>query len=65
MDEIPPKSEWNNLTITQLYDVKTLMSNRYYSMRGINASFSSVYLRFAHEVDAVIRRKELESQAEE
>ena len=51
---IPPKSEWHTLTVNQLYDVKLKMSDRYYAMRGINASFTNQYFKFISELDAMI-----------
>jgi hypothetical protein len=51
---IPPKSEWHTLSINQLYDIKLKMSDKYYAMRGINASFTDQYLQFISEIDARI-----------
>lgn len=64
-NKIPPKTEWANLSVNQLYEVKTEMSNTYYSMRGINASFAAQYLRFIDELDAVISRKMAESERDQ
>lgn len=58
--KIPAKSEWNEMTVTQLMDVKSAMSERYYNMRGINASFSNQYLKFIGDLDALIQRKQNE-----
>lgn len=57
-NKIPPKSEWNDLTIMQLYDVKSQIADTYYNMRSINASFSNQYLQYLSEVDALIRGRE-------
>ena len=51
---IPPRSEWHTLSINQLYDIKLKMSEKYYAMRGINASFTNQYLQFISEIDARI-----------
>lgn len=57
---IPPQSEWASLTISQLYDVKINMTNKYYAMRGINASFANQYIKFIESIDVFITRKETE-----
>lgn len=59
---IPPKSEWKEMTVQQLLDVKLMMSDRYYNMRSINASFAEQYLKFISELDAWIERKTEEAQ---
>jgi len=51
---ITPKNEWHTLSVNQLYDVKMKMSDKYYAMRGINASFTNQYLQFISEIDARI-----------
>lgn len=58
---IPPKHEWPNLTVSQLYDVKTAMTNKYWAMRGINASFANQYLQFMNHIDVIIQHKENEA----
>lgn len=58
--KIPAKSEWPEMSISQLMEVKSSMSERYYNMRGINASFSNQYLKFIGELDALIERKQNE-----
>lgn len=52
--KIPPKSEWHELSIQQLYDVKYQMNERYYNLLNINASFANQYLKFIQELDALI-----------
>ena len=52
--KIPPKSEWSNLSVQQLYDVKYQMNDRYYGLLNINASFANQYLKFIQELDALI-----------
>lgn len=59
-DQIPPKNEWPNLTVSQLYDVKTAMTNKYWAMRDINASFANAYLGFINHIDVIINFKENE-----
>lgn len=58
--QIPPKHEWPNLSVQQLYDVKTAMTNKYWAMRGINASFANAYLGFVNHIDTIIAHKENE-----
>lgn len=58
--KIPPKSEWLNMSATQLFEVKSQMTNMYYNMRGINASFSAQYQKFIFELDALISLREKE-----
>lgn len=62
MDEhqIPPKSEWPNLSVQQLYEVKNAMTDKYWAMRGINASFANAYLGFMNHLDLIIVHKEAE-----
>ena len=61
-NQIPPKNEWPNLTINQLYEVKNKLLNKYWSMQQINASFANSYLGFVNYVDAIIQFKENEAQ---
>jgi hypothetical protein len=63
-NKIPPKSEWEKLSIVQLYDVKSQMADTYYNMRRINASFAPQYLRFISEIDSLIKKREAAEQAE-
>lgn len=58
--EIPPVSDWHGLTLNQLYDVKINLSNKYYAMRGINASFTNQYIKFIEQIETFIKRKESE-----
>jgi hypothetical protein len=62
--KIPPKSEWRNLSINQLYDVKSQMSSTYYDLKGINASFAGQYLQFMGELEGLIRNRETAEQLE-
>lgn len=55
---IPPKEEWVNLSVTQLYDVKAKLQDRYYEMRRVNASFANQYLSFSDLIDVLIQRQE-------
>lgn len=57
---IPPKTEWKDLPIAQLYEVKTNLTNRYFDLRQINASFADQFLRFSREVDSLILQRERE-----
>ena len=64
MDEkqIPPKSEWREMTVLQLMDVKQMLTDKYYAMRGINASFANQYMRFMSDIDSLIAIKGLEQE---
>jgi hypothetical protein len=62
---IPPKSEWPTLSVNQLYDIKLKMSDKYYAMRGINASFTNQYFKFISELDAMISALESAPPEEE
>jgi hypothetical protein len=62
--EIAPRTEWPKLTIDQLYDCKYKMQERYYNMRGANATFAEQYQRFISEIEAWISRREGEVAAE-
>lgn len=64
-NKIPVKSEWINLSINQLYEVKNNMTDTYYNMKGINASFATQYLKFIDELDALISRKMLELEKDQ
>lgn len=59
---IPPKSEWVSLSLAQLADVKTMLTDKYYAMRGINASFANQYMRFISELDSLIATKSMEQE---
>jgi hypothetical protein len=63
-DQIPPRSEWRTLSATQLYDVKGKMSDMYYKMRGINATFANQYASFLSQLDQMIQLKEIEDSSE-
>lgn len=63
--EIPPKKEWANLSITDLYAVKTNLVNLYFDMRSINAGFAEQYKKFIGELDELISRREAEREAQD
>jgi hypothetical protein len=62
--KIPPKSEWAALSINQLYEVKVNITNKYYAMKDINASFASQYLVFIRDIEGFIVRRENEKTDE-
>jgi hypothetical protein len=62
MSEIPPKSEWQSLSLMQLYDTKTKLTNLYFDMVYSKASFAAQYRKFISEVDSLILAKERELQ---
>ena len=55
--KIPPKNEWNDLSTTQLYEVKSKMMDVYYNMRMSNASFANQYKMFIDELSTLIEKK--------
>lgn len=65
--DITPMNEWRNLSIAQLYDTKTKLTNKYYDMLRINASFAPQLLNFLRECEALIafREQEQRQQSEE
>lgn len=60
--QLKPKSEWREMTIQQLYEMKTQMTNLYYDMRYSGATFANQYLGYINDIDALIARKEAEQQ---
>jgi hypothetical protein len=60
MDNIPPKSEWKDLSVDQLYATRAQMLSRYYNMRAVNASFANQYMSFMNELDALLAMREQE-----
>ena len=60
---IPPRSEWKEMSITQLYDLKTDMLNLYYGMRASGATFAAQYSKFVSEIDALIQKKQTEADS--
>lgn len=65
--DIPPKNEWVNLSISQLYDLRVKLNNKYFDMRRINASFADQFQKFVRECEALIAYQEevQRQQAEE
>ena len=63
-NKIPPRSEWKNMSIQQLYDVQLALTDKYYAMRNINASFTNQFMNFISEVEALISRKQAEELEE-
>lgn len=57
---LPPKDEWVNLSLSQLYDLKTELTNRYFDMRQVNASFASQFLIFSQTVDSIIAHRQMQ-----
>jgi hypothetical protein len=62
--KIAPKSEWINLSLPQLYDTKTQMTNRFYDMKDINASFANQYQEFISLLASLISLREAEALVE-
>lgn len=60
--QLKPKSEWTEMTVQQLYEMKTQMTNLYYDMRYSGATFANQYLGYINDIDALIARKEAEQQ---
>ena len=62
---IPPKSEWKDMTLMQLYEVKSNLMDVLYGMRSIKASFSGQYSKFIAELDALILRKQQDQEKDQ
>lgn len=60
--QLKPKSEWTEMTVQQLYEMKTQMTNLYYDMRYSGATFANQYLGYINDIDTLIARKEAEQQ---
>lgn len=58
---IPPKDEWRTLSISQLYELKTNLTNRYFDLKQINASFADQFLSFLREAEALLSAREREA----
>jgi hypothetical protein len=58
VSKIPPKSEWRTLSVYQLLDIKSQMTETYYRLRAAGASFAAQYLAFVNELESLIRSKE-------
>lgn len=58
--KIIPRSEWNKLSVNQLYDNRNKLMDLYYNMRGASATFAEQYKKFIAEIDALIKRREQE-----
>ena len=52
--QLPPKAEWINLSLMQLYELKSNMLNIYYDARSAGATYANQYLNLVTEVDAYI-----------
>jgi hypothetical protein len=60
-NKIPPRSEWKEMSISQLFEVKNKVSDTYYNMRSVNASFANQYLKVLNELDALIQKRETDA----
>lgn len=60
--QLKPKSEWKDMTVQQLYEMKTQMTNLYYDMRYSGATFANQYLGYVNDISALIASKEAEQQ---
>ena len=61
---LTPKSQWHELSIFQLNDLKTDFINLYYDMSRVGASNARDFLSFSEQVDALIAQKQAQEQAE-
>jgi len=64
VSKIPPKSEWRTLSVYQLLDIKSQMTETYYKLRACGASFAPQYQQFVNELEALIRSKEAQELVE-
>lgn len=58
---IPPKDEWKSLSISQLYELKVNLTNRYFDLKQINASFADQFLVFLRDAESLIAVREREA----
>ena len=58
---IEPRSEWRTMSLSQLYDLKIKLQNRYFDMRLINASFADQFNTYVREVEGIISLREIEA----
>lgn len=62
--KIPPQSEWHKLTVGQLYELKSNMTDLYYKAAQAGASYANQYAGFMRDVDSTIARAEFKAQQE-
>lgn len=64
MENIPPKNEWRDLSIQQLYDLKFKLQDVFLGLTRSGASFANQYASFVSEVERLIELKNAEAAAE-
>ena len=62
--KITPRSEWPNLSVDKLYEVKNSLENRYYDMRNINEGYALQIRALLDQANYVLQAKELEQLLE-
>lgn len=62
--KIPPQSEWHKLTVGQLYELKSNLTDVYYNACRSGASYANQYLGFMQKADAAIAQAELKAHIE-
>lgn len=63
-NKIPGRNEWVNLSIPQLYEVKSQLTTLYYNMRGAGASHANQYLSLINQISVLISEREIQEQME-
>lgn len=56
--QLAPKSEWGEMTIQQLYELRTNMQTLYFDMLYSGASFAKQYQDQVKHISALIMQKE-------
>lgn len=62
-EKIPSRSEWKDLSISDLYKAKLQMIDLVFKASSAGATFTAQYQQFISEIDSLISQKE--SQASE
>jgi uncharacterized membrane protein YqhA len=57
-EKIPSRSEWKNLTVSDLYKTKLQMIDLMFKASSAGATFISQYQGFISEIDSLISQKE-------
>ena len=53
-EKIPPRSEWRDMGINQLFEVRSQMQTRFFALVSVGAGFAPQYQKFISELDELI-----------
>lgn len=56
---VAPRTEWNNLSLSELYKTKLQMTDLYFKAASAGATYSAQYARFISEIEALISQREM------